>query len=173
MVPGSAKLHEVAKLINKLGKDALFMSKVCLHLFSSRPSPLGYFLILIYTQWLSRRYDEENVHPAFSSTPNDKRTKSYEPFPSKDKAFVNKPPKILYVSSNIISEGLTITGATCSILLELVPMNKQFEQLVKRIHRYGQDVETDVYQLKSDTPVVYIMRRCRRTLLMTRAQAGN
>ncbi|KAJ9324528.1 hypothetical protein DTO027B5_7337 [Paecilomyces variotii] len=125
MVPGSAKLHEVAKLINKLGKDALFMSK-----------------------WLSRRYDEENVHPAFSSTPNDKRTKSYEPFSSKDKAFVNKPPKILYVSSNIISEGLTITGATCSILLELVPMDKQFEQLVKRIHRYGQDVETDVYQLK-------------------------
>ncbi|KAJ9305429.1 hypothetical protein DTO217A2_5069 [Paecilomyces variotii] len=140
----TSALHEVAKLINKLGKDALFMSK-----------------------WLSRRYDEENVHPAFSSTPNDKRTKSYEPFPSKDKAFVNKPPKILYVSSNIISEGLTITGATCSILLELVPMNKQFEQLVKRIHRYGQDVETDVYQLKSDTPVytpVY-KRIARLTLL--------
>ncbi|KAJ9191014.1 hypothetical protein DTO164E3_9049 [Paecilomyces variotii] len=144
IVPDSAKLHEVAKLINNVGKDALVMSK-----------------------WLSRRYDEENVHPAFSSTPNDKRTKSYEPFSSKDKAFVNKPPKILYVSSNIISEGLTITGATCSILLELVPMNKQFEQLVKRIHRYGQDVETDVYQLLADTPVVDIMRRRRRTLLMT------
>lgn len=61
--------------------------------------------------------------------PNDKRTKSYEPFPSKDEAFVNKPPKILYVSSNIISEDLTLIGATCLILLELVPMNKQFEQL--------------------------------------------
>lgn len=70
MVHGSAKLHEVAKLINRLGKDALVMSKVCLRVLAPRPSPLGYFLILIYTQWLSRRYGEENVSSAFSWIPS-------------------------------------------------------------------------------------------------------
>ncbi|KAJ9294518.1 hypothetical protein DTO271G3_6786 [Paecilomyces variotii] len=153
MVPGSAKLHEVAKLINKLGKDALVMSKW----LSRRPkdpeeqsaaenavdSLSASQVSIADAQVLGNeaKVKEWTTTLANESVYNsDLEHKSYEPFSSKDEAFVNKQPKILYVSSNIISEDLTLIGATCPILLELVPMNKQFEQLLKRIHRYGKDV---------------------------------